>query len=54
MPTALDRKAPSWATDVGWQWVFPAARQYRDVATGELCRHQVHETAVQRAVQRAM
>jgi len=47
LPTALDRKAPSWATDLAWQWVFPAARQYRDAATGQTCRHHVHETAVQ-------
>ena len=54
LPTALDRKAPSWATDLAWQWVFPAAREYRDTATGEICRHHLHETAVQRAVQTAV
>ena len=53
LPTALDRKAPSWATDLAWQWVFPAAREYRDTATGEICRHHLHETAVQRAVHTA-
>ncbi len=54
LPTALDRKAPSWATDLAWQWVFPAAREYRDAVTGATCRHHLHETAVQRAVQRAV
>ncbi|MDH5233352.1 MAG: integron integrase [Gemmatimonadota bacterium] len=54
LPTALDRKAPSWATDLAWQWVFPAAREYRDAATGQICRHHLHESAVQRAVQRAV
>ena len=54
LPTALDRKAPSWATDPAWQWVFPAARQYRDAVTGQRCRHHVHETAVQRAMQSAV
>jgi len=54
MPNALDRKAPSWSLDLAWQWVFPAARQYRDVGTGQLHRHHVHETAVQRAMQRAV
>ena len=24
LPTALDRKAPAWAMDLAWQWVFPA------------------------------
>jgi integron integrase len=54
LPTALDRKAPAWASELAWQWVFPAARRYRDVATGEERRHHLHETAVQRAVQRAV
>ena len=54
LPTALDRKAPSWATELAWQWVFPAAREYRNAVTGEMCRHHLHETAVQRAVQRAV
>ena len=31
LPTALERKAPSWTADPAWQWVFPASRRYRDV-----------------------
>lgn len=54
LPTALDRKAPAWATDLAWQWVFPASRRYRDAASGQERRHHVHETAVQRAMQRAV
>ncbi len=54
LPTALDRKAPAWATDLAWQWVFPASRRYRDAASGQVRRHHVHETAVQRAMQRAV
>ncbi len=54
LPTALDRKAPAWATELAWQWVFPASRRYRDAASGEERRHHVHETAVQRAMQRAV
>lgn len=54
LPGALERKAPSWATDFSWQWVFPAARQYRDPASGLLVRHHLHESAIQRAVQRAV
>ena len=30
------------------------AREYRDSATGEICRHHLHETAVQRAVHTAV
>ena len=54
LPSALERKAPVWATDVAWQWVFPAARRYREAETGEERRHHVHETAIQRAVQLAV
>jgi integron integrase len=54
LPTALDRKAPAWASDPAWQWVFPATRRHRDPATGEQRRHHLHETAVQRAMQRAV
>jgi integron integrase len=54
LPDALDRKAPSWASELAWQWVFPARRQYRDATTGERRRHHLHETAVQRQVQRAV
>jgi hypothetical protein len=30
LPTALARKYPALETDWGWQWVFPAARDYFD------------------------
>lgn len=54
LPGALERKAPAWAADLAWQWVFPASRRYRDPATGTERRHHLHETAVQRAMQRAV
>jgi site-specific recombinase XerC len=54
LPGALERKAPGWATEFAWQWVFPARRCYRDGVTGEERRHHLHETAVQRAMQRAV
>ena len=54
LPTALERKAPAWATELAWQWVFPASRCYRDATSGSRRRHHLHETAVQRAMQRAV
>lgn len=54
LPEALERKAPGWATEYSWQWVFPASRRYRDVGSGRERRHHVHETAVQRAMQKAV
>jgi integron integrase len=54
MPAAFERKAPSWALDFAWQWVFPASRRPRAADGTPGRRHHVHETAVQRAVQRAV
>lgn len=54
LPDALERKAPRWATDFGWQWVFPARRQYIEPGTGFRRRHHLHETVIQRAVSAAV
>lgn len=53
LPDALRRKYPNAATDLGWQYVFPAARPSRDPRTGAVRRHHLHETSVQRAVRQA-
>jgi len=54
LPEAFARKVPGAVTDWVWQWVFPAARRYRDGVSGALCRHHWHPTNVQRAVRRAV
>jgi len=54
LPHALGRKLPGAALEWPWQWVFPAARRYRDRETGLMCRHHWHPTNVQRAVRRAV
>jgi site-specific recombinase XerD len=46
-------KYPGAPAEWRWQWVFPAARHYRDARTGETRRHHVHETLIQRAVCKA-
>lgn len=53
LPTALARKSPTLETAWGWQWVFPAERDYRDRVAGKHYRHHVHESTVQRAVKSA-
>ena len=53
LPDALRVKYPSAPGEWPWQWVFAAARHYTDKLTGELRRHHVHETVVQRAVRSA-
>ena len=54
LPDALSRKYPNAAREWGWQWVFPATRFYRDRETGELRRHHLHESVLQRAVKEAV
>ena len=39
VPDALGRKYPNAGRDWGWQWVFPATRQYVDRVTGQRRRH---------------
>jgi integron integrase len=53
LPAALMRKYPNATTDLGWQYVFPAARPTKDPRTGMNRRHHLHETSVQRAVRYA-
>lgn len=50
LPGALAKKYPSYATELGWQWLFPA--QSRWVAPdGKQGRHYVHPSAMQRMFQ---
>ena len=53
LPGALAQKFPTAGRTWPWQWVFPATRRYRDRATGEMRRHHLHETVLQRAVTEA-
>jgi integrase len=50
LPEALARKYPGAIHSWVWQWVFPATRQYADRETGEVRRHHLHPSAVQRAM----
>jgi integron integrase len=54
MPEALARKFPNASREWPWQWVFPAARLYTDLDTGERRRHHVHESVLQRAFKEAV
>jgi integron integrase len=54
MPHALDRKYPNAGREWAWQYVFPASGNCVDRETGELRRHHLHESAVQRAVKEAV
>jgi integron integrase len=54
LPGALHRKYPGAGREAGWQYLFPATRQHTDGAAGQLRRHHLHESAVQRAVTTAV
>ena len=54
LPTALARKYRNAGREWVWQWVFPATRVYRDRVTGELRRHHLHESVLQRAFKHAV
>jgi integron integrase len=54
LPTALGRKYPTAGRSWPWQWVFPARRRYLDRGTGQLRRHHLHPSAVQRAMAQAV
>jgi integrase len=54
LPDALTLKYPRASREWPWQWVFPAARPYRDEGTDEARRHHLHESAVQRVFRAAV
>jgi site-specific recombinase XerD len=54
LPTALHRKYPNAGREWVWQWTFPATRFYRDRLTGQVRRHHLHESVLQRAVKDAV
>lgn len=54
LPAALAVKYPGAARSWAWQWVFPATRPYRDGTSGELRRHHLHETVLQRTFHAAV
>lgn len=53
LPGSLAEKLPSAAAALEWQWLFPATRRYNDPRTGEMRRHHLDASVVQRAVQAA-
>lgn len=54
LPGALARKYPRAGRDPGWQWLFPSPRTFTDAATGQVRRHHLHESLLQRNVREAV
>ena len=53
LPGALAVKYPGADRQWSWQWVFPAHRQFTDPVNGNIYRHHLYETGIQRAVKDA-
>jgi integron integrase len=54
LPDALERKYTTAAQSWNWQYVFPARGRSRDPRSGEIRRHHLSESAVQKAVTMAV
>jgi integron integrase len=54
MPFALGKKYPNACRELAWQWVFPAKRRSTCPRTGVVRRHHLHNSAIQKAVKRAV
>ena len=54
IPEVLARKYPQAAQEVGWQYVFPARKRSTDPRSGEVRRHHVLESGLQKAVKMAV
>jgi len=52
LPDALARKYPRASQDWRWQYVFASGRISRDPRSGQRRRHHLHETGLQKAIQR--
>ncbi|MFA0508362.1 MULTISPECIES: integron integrase [unclassified Vibrio] len=50
IPEALARKYPSAERSLNWQFLFPSGRLSPDLQTGELRRHHIHPTALQKHI----
>jgi integron integrase len=53
LPFALDRKFPHAAGQWGWQYVFPSKTISKDPRSGEMHRHHVSPSSIQKAVTKA-
>lgn len=53
LPEALARKYPNACREWGWQFVFPASRSMVDRESGQVRRHHLHESVLQRAIKEA-
>ena len=54
MPYALAKKYPAQARSLHWQFLFAADRRSRDPVSGDIKRHHVFESTIQRSIKHAV
>jgi integron integrase len=54
LPFALERKYPRAKYDWIWQFVFPSSSISKDPRSGEVRRHHLHESSLQKALKQAV
>jgi integron integrase len=54
LPDALARKYPNAPREWGWQYSFPAAKRSVDPRSGEIRRHHIPESVIQKSVKAAI
>jgi len=50
MPIALTRKYPNASKELNWQFVFPSVKHSVDPRSGEVRRHHIHESNIQKSI----
>lgn len=53
MPYAMEKKYPSEGKKLRWQFLFPSTRLTVDPRTDKVRRHHLHETTLQKSIQKA-
>jgi integron integrase len=53
LPDALARKYPNAERELRWQYLFPAGRLAQNPRTGNMHRHHIHQSVIQKSVKQA-
>ena len=54
LPYALEKKYPNANNEWRWQYIFPSGQFSKDPRSGEIRRHHLHESVLQRVVKNAI
>jgi len=54
LPYVLSRKYLNASREWNWQYVFPASKRFRNPNTSEQGWHNIHETAIQKSIRKAI